>query len=119
MFQRLFGSKKTNAHAAGGSVFEVRPEVAKLFRDVHAEDLIVHDRGDGSAEYHITEEKRRAISVPEEEFPEIPAVAHLYDASKAPPRAQRDDGAALAVVIVYLSEYVKDIPLPAGTKVTW
>jgi hypothetical protein len=94
---------------------EVRGEVAKLFRDVSPDDLTVLDREDGSAEYRLIEEKRLALSLPDEPV----AVAHLYVASEAPAEKRRGDGAALAVVIIYLSEYVKDIPLPAGTVVTW
>jgi len=40
-------------------------------------------------------------------------------ASDVLPDKRREDGAPVAVVIVYLSEYVKDIPLPAGAVVTW
>jgi hypothetical protein len=79
------------------------------------DDLTVSDRGDGSAEYRLTEQKRLALSLPNEPV----AVAHLYVASEAPPDKRRDDGAALAVVIIYLGEYVKDIPQPAGAVVTW
>ena len=93
---------------------EVRGEVVKLFRDVSPDDFTVFDRGNGSAEYWLSEERRLAFSLPDEPV----AVAHLYVASEAPPDKRRDDGAALAVVIIYLSEYVKDIPLPAGTVVT-
>jgi hypothetical protein len=110
---------RDRAELAAG-MLDVRKEVASLFRNLSPEDLVVFDRGDGSAEYRVLEAKRRAISVPGEELPPIPAVAHLYDARRLPPHHRhRDDGALLAVVIIYLGEYVKDIPLPVGSEVVW